>query len=104
MMMQNNDFEAKVRGRLLKFPSVDGLTPIEMSTIVGQVEEKIKKIEEKLNIVDSSKLAILAAYDFAVELYNLRQRSETNREADTKKVEELVERLTKTLEGAEDQK
>jgi len=95
--MQNNDFEAKVRGRLLKFPSVDGLTPIEMSTIVGQVEEKIKKIEEKLNIVDSSKLAILAAYDFAVELYNLRQRSETNREADTRKVEELVEKLSKTL-------
>lgn len=96
--MQNNDFEAKVRGRLIKFPSVDGLAPIEMSTIVGQVEEKINKIEQKLNIVDSSKLAILAAYDFAVELYNLKQRSETNREADSKKVEELVEKLAKTLE------
>ena len=91
--MQNNDFEARVRNRIIKFPSVDGLTPIELSTIVGQVEEKINKIEQKLNIVDSSKLAILAAYDFAVELYNLRQKSETDREADSRKVEELVEKL-----------
>ncbi len=96
--MQNNDFETRIRGRVIKFPSVDGLTPLEMSAIVGQVEEKIGKIEEKLNIVDSSKLAILAAYDFAVELYNLRQQSETDREADSKKVEELVEKLAKTLE------
>ena len=97
--MQNNEFEAKVRNRVIKFPAVDGLSPIETSTIVGQVEEKINKIEKNLNIVDSSKLAILAAYDFAVELYNLKQKSETNREADSKKVEELVEKLEKTLEG-----
>ena len=96
--MQNNDFEAKVRNRLIKFPAVDGLAPIEMSTIVGQVEERINKIERETNTVDSSKLAILAAYDFAVELYNLKQRSETNREADSRKVEELVEKLAKTLE------
>jgi len=98
--MGTNDFEAKIRNRVIKFPAVDGLSPIEQSTIVGQVEEKIQKIEEKLNIVDSSKLAILAAYDFAVELYNLKQRSETNREADSKKVEEMVERLERTLSAA----
>ncbi len=98
--MGTNDFEAKIRNRVIKFPAVDGLSPIEQSTIVGQVEEKIDKIEEKLNIVDSSKLAILAAYDFAVELYNLKQRSETNREADSKKVDEMVERLERTLSAA----
>ncbi|HAN04353.1 MAG TPA: hypothetical protein DCQ25_03680 [Elusimicrobia bacterium] len=98
--MGTNDFEARIRNRVIKFPAVDGLSPIEQSTIVGQVEEKINKIEEKLNIVDSSKLAILAAYDFAVELYNLKQRSETNREADSKKVEEMVERLERTLSAA----
>jgi len=96
--MSDNNFEAKVKNRIIKFPAVDGLTPIEMSTIVGQVEKKIDEIEQKLNIVDSSKLAILAAYAFAVELYNLKQRSETNFEADTKKVDELIEKLTKALE------
>ena len=64
--MQNNEFEAKLRGRLIKFPSVDGMSELEMSMVVGQVEEKINEIEEKLHIVVSSKLAILAAYDFAV--------------------------------------
>jgi len=96
--MNNNDFEAKVRGRVIKFPAVDGLTPIELGAIVNQVEEKLDKIEERLNIVDSSKLAILAAFDFAVELYNLRQRSETNREADSKKIDDMVACLEKTLE------
>lgn len=96
--MNNSDFEAKVRGRLIKFPVVDGLTEIELQTIVGQVEEKLKKIEDTLNIVDSSKLAILAAFDFAVELYNLRQKSETNKEADTRKLDEMISTLEKTLE------
>jgi cell division protein ZapA (FtsZ GTPase activity inhibitor) len=96
--MSNNDFEARIKNRTIKFPSVDGMSPLEMSTIVGQVEEKINKIEEKLGIVDSSKLAILAAFDFAVELYNLRQKSETNREADSKKLDDMVSRLEGSLE------
>ena len=95
--MKTNDFEAKVRGRTMKFPAVDGLTELELGGIVAQVEEKIASIEEKLNIVDTSKLAILAAYDFAVELHNLRQRSETNREADSRKIEEMVSRLEKAV-------
>ncbi len=104
--MKNNDYEAKVRGRIIRFPSVDGLTELELGGIVAEVEEKIKKIEGKMNIVDTSKLAILAAYDFAVELHNLKQRSETNREADTKKMDEMIEKLSKTLESAaaEDEK
>lgn len=95
--MASNDFEARVRGRLMKFPAVDGLTELELGGIVNQVEEKIKQIEEKLGIVDTSKLAILAAYDFAVELNNLKQRAETNREADSRKVEDMVAALEKTL-------
>jgi cell division protein ZapA (FtsZ GTPase activity inhibitor) len=98
--MNSHDFEAKVRGRAIKFPAVDGLTELELGAIVAQVEEKINKIEAKLNVVDSSKLAILAAFDFAVELNNLRQRAETNREADSRKVEELVGSLEAAL-GAE---
>ncbi|HAT71909.1 MAG TPA: hypothetical protein DCS63_03740 [Elusimicrobia bacterium] len=96
--MSGNDLEAKVRGRIMKFPAVDGLMEIEVRAIIGQVEEKIARIEEKLKIPDTSKLAILAAYDFAVELYNLKQRSETNLEADSKKIEDIVTRLEKSLE------
>ena len=96
--MNNNDFEARVRNRPIRFPAVDGLSPIELSTIVGQVEKKMEKVEEKLDIVDSSKIAIVAAYEFAVELYNLRQQSETNRTADAKKVEDMIAQLERTVE------
>ena len=95
--MQNNNYEAKVRGRLITFPAVDGLSELELGTIVGQVTDEMKKIENELNIVDTSKVAIIAAYAFATRLYLLDQKLETNREADSKKVDELVEKLTKTL-------
>lgn len=95
--MNNHEIEAKVRGRIIKFPAVDGMTELELGAIVAQVEEKISKIEEKLDIVDTSKLAILAAYDFAVELHNLKQRAETNREADSRKVDDMVAALEGVL-------
>ncbi len=95
--MNSNDFERKICNRVIKFPGVDGLSALEMEGIANQVEEKIKTIETRLKIADSSKLAILAAYDFAAELYNLKQRSETNQTADSKKIDEMVEKLRKTL-------
>ena len=78
--------------------SVDGLSPLEISTIAGQVEEKIKLMGEKTKIADTSKLAIYAAFEFNTELYNLKQRSEVSSEAGEKKIDELVARLEKTLE------
>lgn len=95
--MSNNDFEAKVRGRPIKFPAVDGLSELELGTIVNQITDEMKKIEEELGVVDTSKVAIIAAYSFAAQLYNLKQKSELNREADTRKVEEMVSRLEATL-------
>jgi cell division protein ZapA (FtsZ GTPase activity inhibitor) len=65
---------------------------------VRQVSEKMDEIENKLGIVDSSKISILAAFDFAAELYNLRQKSETNLEADSKRLDEMMASLEKTLE------
>ena len=97
-MTNNPEFEGKVNGRMFKFPVVDGLTELEMSGIIKQLDETVKRIEGKTHIPDTGKLSVLAAFEFAVELNNLKQRSETNREADTKKLDDMVERLEKTLE------
>ncbi|HNW43525.1 MAG TPA: cell division protein ZapA [Elusimicrobiales bacterium] len=97
--MSNNDFEERVRNRTIQFPGVDGVTILELQGIVRQVVEKMDKIEERLDIADSSKIAILAAYEFAVELYNLRQQTETNRAADSKKVEDLISKLERSVAG-----
>jgi len=97
--MATDDYEAKVRGRLIKFPSVDGLSELELGTIVGQISDEMQKIEEELGIVDTSKVAIIAAYSFAARLYNLQQKSETNREADTKRLDEMATRLEKAMDA-----
>jgi cell division protein ZapA (FtsZ GTPase activity inhibitor) len=99
--MGNNDFEAKVRGRVMKFPAVDGMSELETGSLVAQVEEKIAEIEKKLNIPDTSKLAILAAFDFAVKLHLLRQKAETNLSADSKALDEMAEQLEQALGAAE---
>jgi len=98
--MGNNDFEAKVRNRLMKFPAVDGMSELEMGSLVAQVEEKMAEIEKKMNIADTSKLSILAAFDFAVKLHLLRQRAETNLSADSKALDEMAETLEKALGAA----
>ena len=99
MIMRNSEMEMKVRGRLVKFPVVDGLSPLEMGNLIGQVEEKMRRIEEKTDTPDTSKLAMLAAFEFAVELYNLRQKSESDHEAESRKIDDMAARLEKALAG-----
>ncbi len=99
--MANNDYEVKVRGRFIKLPAVDGLSELEMGTIVSQITDEMTKIEEELGIVDTSKVAIIAAYSFAARLYNLQQKSETNREADTKRLDVMLTRLEKAVDGGQ---
>lgn len=95
--MTGNEIQVKIKGRNLTL-SVDGLGPLEISTIADQVGKKIDEIEEKTKIPDNSKLALMAAFAFATELYNLKQRSETSKEADSREIEELVEKLENSLD------
>jgi len=95
--MQNNEATVKIRGRYISM-AVDGLTELEIGNLADQVEKKMAEIEERTNTADTSKLAVMAALEFATELYNLRQKSENNNEADSKKIEELVEKLENTLD------
>ena len=95
--MTGNETQVKIKGRMLSL-SVDGLGPLEISTIAGQVEKKIDAIEEKTQIPDNSKLALLAAFEFATELYNLKQKSANTTEADSRKIEDLVTKLESAME------
>jgi len=95
--MTGKETQVKIKGRVLTL-SVDGLGPLEISAIAGQVEKKINEIEEATQIPDNSKLALMAAFGFATELYNLKQRSEDSSEADSRKIEELVGKLENALD------
>ena len=95
--MQNNEATVKIRGRSIPM-SVDGMTELEITSIAVQVEKKMAAIEELTNIVDTSKLAVMAAMEFAIELHNLKQRAEVTTEADTRKIAELVTKLESAME------
>lgn len=74
----NVETQIKIRGRSITV-AVEGLSPIEISSIACQVEERIKRIEEKTEVADTAKLCALAAFEFAVELYNSKQKVEVSR-------------------------
>lgn len=96
-MANKHETIVKIRNRQFNI-AIEGLTPIEITTLANQVEEKIKYLEDKTNTVDTSKLAVLAAMDYATELYNLRQKTDSNFQANEKKVDSMINKLKRTLD------
>lgn len=94
--MTNNEAQVKIKGRALNIV-VDGLTPLEISTIASQVEEKINDIEKQTQIADNSKLALMAAFEFNTELYNLKQQSRDANGAISRKIGEMADKLEEVL-------
>jgi cell division protein ZapA (FtsZ GTPase activity inhibitor) len=95
--MTDKETQVKIKGRALNI-SVDGLGPLEISHIAGLVEKKINKLEASTQIPDTSKLLLLAAFEFATEHYNLKQKYESSAEADSRKIEELSGKLENVLD------
>lgn len=74
-----------------------GLTPLEASALANFVNEKMVEIANHTKIVDTSKLAVLAALNIADELFGLKEsKSNVNGNFD-KKIEELVNQLDTAL-------
>jgi len=80
---------------------IEGLTPIEISSLAQKVDEKIREIsEQNEKIADSSKLAVLAALAYAAELAREKEGRETERLFFEKKIEELSRTLESALSAA----
>ncbi|MBI4055741.1 MAG: cell division protein ZapA [Elusimicrobia bacterium] len=78
----------------------EGLTPLEVNALANYVTEKMKEIEAQTKIVDSGKLAMLAAINIADELFNLKKQKETYSHLDEKKLEEFLNTLQSALKEA----
>ncbi|MEI7482957.1 MAG: cell division protein ZapA [Elusimicrobiota bacterium] len=94
--MTSNEPQVKIKGRVLNI-SIDSLTPLEIATISSQVEEKINDIEGKSQEADTSKLALMAAFEFAIELYTIKQTSMNVTEANSRKIDEMADKLERAL-------
>ena len=75
---------------------LDGLGELEVVAIARDVTEKMESIQENTKIVDSSKIAILAALEFAADLARLKEAHENAKRV----AENSILRITQTLKTA----
>lgn len=68
----------------------EGLSPLELYALAEEITARMKEICEQSKIADSSKLAILAALNYAEELSRLKKQVEGSKETDHRKVEEMI--------------
>jgi cell division protein ZapA len=63
------------------------------------VEERMKEIKEESNVVDSYKLAVMAAMNISDELFRLRDSKGSNSQAFETKADDLIRMLDTALAG-----
>jgi len=69
-----------------------------INALARYVDQKMQEIANSTNIVDSMKLAILAALNIADELYRLRENRDSLSSSVNKKTDELLTLLSTVLE------
>ncbi len=69
-----------------------------ISSLASYVDQKMQEIAKSTNIVDSMKLAVLAALNIADELHRLRENKDTFNNLVNKKTDELLILLNTVLQ------
>ena len=73
------------------------LTPLEASQLAAYVDQKMKEIAEKLNMVDTQKIAVLAALNIAFELAQKARPATSLTDKDEVRIESMISSLDKSL-------
>jgi len=71
--------------------------PLYVSALAKYVDEQMNKIANTSHIVDTSRVAILAALNIADELFRLRESKDYSGQEISKKSEELIKLLDEAL-------
>ncbi len=71
--------------------------PLYVSALAKHVDEQMNRIANTSNIVDTSRVAVLAALNIADELFRLRESKDTSGQEISKRSEELIELLDQAL-------
>ncbi|MCX5783575.1 MAG: cell division protein ZapA [Elusimicrobia bacterium] len=79
--------------------SIEGLNPLEAPFIAGEVEKKMKQIEHSTGIVDTLKLALLAAISFASDDYMKEQELNSLKQSDASSLQEMILELESCLKN-----
>lgn len=73
------------------------LTPLEASALAKYVSDKMQEIARQTNMVDTSKLSVLAALNIADELFALRDKKDMDVGQFQKRADDLIALLDKAL-------
>ena len=76
-----------------------GLTPLEVQSLAIFVDEKMREIADNFSIVDTQKVAVLAAINIALDYLQLKEKGHTKGQDLTVQLESLNETLANALRG-----
>ena len=74
-----------------------GLTPLEASQLASYVDAKMREIADKLRVVDTQKIAVLAALNIAFELSQQNSKKEHLSEEDEVRLKGMIATLDKAI-------
>lgn len=66
-----------------------GLTPLEVQSLANFVDERMREISDKSNIVDTQKIAVLAAINIALDYIQLKEAGKTEEDTMTPQIDSL---------------
>jgi cell division protein ZapA len=76
-----------------------GLTPLEVQSLAGFVDERMREISSELGLVDTQKIAVLAAINIALDYLQLREKGNSKGQDITARLEEMEKALSKALDA-----
>lgn len=74
-----------------------GLTALEVQSLAGFVDERMREISDRFAIVDTQKIAVLAAVNIALDYLQLKERSHPAPDLSSPRLEALTQILDKAL-------
>lgn len=84
----SDKIRVEILGREYEVDAV-GLTPLEVHEIANFVDEKMREIRDRYAIVDTQKIAVLAALNIAYETRQHRESGHSSNAETRKRVEQL---------------
>ncbi len=74
-----------------------GLTALEVQSLAGFVDERMREIAREFNLVDTQKIAVLASINIALDYLQLREKGQTGGVQLTERLEEMERTISAAL-------
>lgn len=95
----NEKVDVEIAKRRLSI-EMEGLTELEIITLAKNINDKIASVSHMYKQVDSHKILILVALEYAADLSHARDSFETAKRVAERKIEELTLSLQSSLSAA----